>query len=87
VAALVSPGFGAGWSSWNTERPEMLFDPGIVELVEQQKWQELETYARLKYPDAYLGGMQDLQVWWLHEGTEFIITEYDGNETLEIKTR
>jgi hypothetical protein len=37
VAVLYSPGFGAGWYSWNSEHPEILFDPALVELVEQEK--------------------------------------------------
>jgi hypothetical protein len=85
VAVLISPGYGAGWSSWNTEKEELLFDPGIVELVEHAKWEELEMFVTLKYPGIYAGGMRDLEVKWLPVGTEFDIKEYDGAETLEIK--
>ena len=85
VAVLVSPGYGAGWSSWNTEKEELLFDPSIVELVEHNKWEELEMFVKLKYPNIYTGGMRDLEVKWLPVGTEFDIKEYDGAETLEIK--
>jgi hypothetical protein len=85
VAVLVSPGHGAGWSTWNTEHEEILFDPAIVEFVEHNKWEELEVYVKLKYPDIFIGGMQDLQVEWLPEGTEFIIEEYDGSEKLQVK--
>jgi hypothetical protein len=35
VAVLVSPGFGAGWSTWNSSYPELLFDPVVVDLVEK----------------------------------------------------
>jgi hypothetical protein len=30
--------------------------------------------------------MRDLEIEWLPEGTEFVINEYDGSETLEIKS-
>jgi acetyl-CoA acetyltransferase len=30
VAILYSPGFGAGWSTWNSYSNEMIFDPDIV---------------------------------------------------------
>ena len=30
VAVVYSPGFGAGWYTWNLESPEILFDPNIV---------------------------------------------------------
>lgn len=85
VAVLYSPGFGAGWSTWNSEFPEMLFDPAIVKLVETNKWEELETYATLKYPGAYLGGMRDLTVAWVTVGTLFRVEEYDGSESIEYK--
>ena len=85
VAVLVSPGFGAGWSTWNTEYEELLFDPGIVDLVEQKNWQELGTYVTLKYPDIYQGGMENLEIQWVPQGAEFVIDEYDGAESLKLK--
>lgn len=83
VAVLYSPGYGAGWSSWNQEVPEILFDPAIVELVEAKKWEELKTFIPLKYPDIYAGGLEDLQIEWLPEGTQFVVNEYDGNESIQ----
>jgi hypothetical protein len=85
VAVLYSPDFGAGWYTWNYQYPEILFDPAIVEFVEKEKWAELETYVILKYPEIYKGGMTDLRVEWIPEGTEFKVTEYDGNESIEYK--
>jgi len=85
VAVLVSPGHGAGWSTWNNEHEEILFDPAIVEFVEHNQWEELEVYVKLKYPTIYSGGMRDLQIEWVPEGTEFIIEEYDGSERLQTK--
>jgi hypothetical protein len=84
VAVLYSPGYGAGWYSWNLEHPEIVFDSAIVKLVESEKFNELETYMTLKYPDMYLGGMRDLVIKWLPLGTKFRIDEYDGNESVEI---
>jgi hypothetical protein len=85
VAVLYSPGFGAGWSTWNQERPEILFDPAIVKFVEKDQWAELETYVTLKYPDIYKGGMKDLAIAWVPEGTLFRVNEYDGSESIELK--
>ena len=85
VAVLVSPGFGAGWSTWNTEYEELLFDPGIVDLVEKKNWQELGTYVTLKYPDIYQGGMENLEIQWVPQGAQFVIEEYDGAESLKLK--
>ncbi len=85
VAVLYSPGFGAGWSTWNQEVPDLMFDPAIVKFVETDQWAEMETYVSLKYPGIYKGGMKDLAVAWLPVGTEFQINEYDGAESIEIK--
>jgi len=85
VAVLYSPGFGAGWSTWNKEVPELVFDPAIVKFVETDQWAEMETYVSLKYPGIYKGGTKDLAVAWLPVGTEFQINEYDGAESIEIK--
>jgi len=85
VAVLYSPGFGAGWSTWNKGVPEIVFDPAVVEFVEKEQWAELTTYVTLKYPGLYTGGMDSLAVAWLPVGTNFRIGEYDGAESIEIK--
>jgi hypothetical protein len=85
VAVLYSPGFGAGWYTWNTDTPEILFDPAIVKFVEKKQFDKLATYVTLKYPDIYKGGMGDLQVEWIPEGTLFKVNDYDGSESIELK--
>lgn len=85
VAVLYSPGFGAGWYTWNNGLPELIFDSTIVKFVETEQWAEMETYVTLKYPGIYKGGMKELAVAWLPVGTEFRISEYDGAESIEIK--
>jgi len=85
VAVLYSPGFGAGWSTWNRGVPEILFDPAIVKFIEHDQMAELTTYVTLKYPGLYTGGMKDLSVAWVSVGTEFRISEYDGAESIELK--
>ena len=85
VAVLYSPGYGAGWFTWNTDTPEILFDPAIVELVEQEKWEELQSYVVLKYPNIYSGGLRDLRIRWIPVGTQFHVNEYDGSETIETR--
>jgi hypothetical protein len=83
VAVLVSPGYGAGWSTWNQGYPEILFDPAMVKLVEQDKKDELRVYVELKYPEICKLGMDDLEVQWVREGKQFRVVEYDGNEGIE----
>ena len=86
VAVLISPGFGAGWSTWNYRYPEILFDPQVVDLVLNYKGSDLvpriEMVCETKYPEGYFGGAEDLQVRWLDPGERFLINEYDGSESL-----
>jgi hypothetical protein len=83
VAVLYSPGFGAGWSTWNLTFPECVFDPEIVEMLEKEVDRyEIAQFAEQKYgDDFYSGGADDLQIVWIPEGTKFIINEYDGSES------
>jgi hypothetical protein len=85
VAVLYSPDYGAGWYTWNTEHQDMLFDPTVVMFVESGDLDKVEAYATLKWPEAYIGGLRDLRVEWIPEGTAFKINEYDGNESIEIR--
>jgi hypothetical protein len=85
VAILYSPGFGAGWSTWNHTMPELLFEPAIAQFVVDEKFDELQTYVALKYPEIYTGGMMDLVVEWVPEGVLFKVNEYDGSESIEIR--
>ena len=99
VAVLISPGFGSGWSTWNLNYPQMLFDPVIVELLLNCKEGEeafvtdqIEAHVEANYPDAcILGlkddilGLKDLKVQWVPVGTEFIVDEYDGSEWIVFK--
>jgi hypothetical protein len=85
VAVLYSPGYGAGWSTWNPDYPEMVFDPGLVDLVLEGNDEKILAYVTLKWPTAFMGGVDDIQVDWLLEGTDFVIEEYDGAETVVLR--
>ena len=84
VAVLYSPEFGAGWYTWNQAYPELLFDPAMVKLVEKGQYDELATYVELKYPGIYTGGLKNLKVEWIKEGSQFRVVEYDGSESIEV---
>lgn len=83
VAVLYSPGWGAGWHSWNTDNRECLFDPDIVDLVLASKRDEARRLAESKWPDGFWNGADGLQVTWMSENTPFVVREYDGNESIE----
>lgn len=92
VAVLYSPGFGSGWYSWNTEYPELLFDVTVVEyLLSDEKTmtrEELERYLEDKYPEIYISSNLDtLRVYWVPQGEEFRIDEYDGSEGVVTRSK
>lgn len=83
IAVLVSPGFGAGWSTWNNDIASV-FDPEMVQAVLDGDYAEAERIAARNYPDAYMGGVENLTVEWVPKGSRFEIREYDGSESLHI---
>ena len=68
-------------------RLAMMFDPQIADIRDQDApdWQnKARAIALVKYPDAYLGGLEALEVRWLPVGTQFRVIEYDGHEQVEV---
>lgn len=99
VAVLISRGYGAGWSTWNSDCPECLYHPDIVKLVRQwQKQIAFPTYddkqgleavvtpvAKELFGEEFCAlGANGLDIEWLAPGTLFQIEEYDGAESLRI---
>lgn len=83
VAVLISPGYGAGWYTANPEYPSILWDPTLVHmLLEGRPFHEMKKYVETHYPDVYWGGLRDLTVQWIPEGTRFRVAEYDGSESI-----
>lgn len=83
VAVLVSPGFGAGWSTWNRGLGDRaIFSPGIVNAILDGHDPAMNVAA--EFPDSYQGGVSTLTVQWLPIGTLFQIAEYDGSESITV---
>jgi len=82
VGVLISPGYGSGFSTWGYPT-EAIFNPTLIELVENEKFQEAIDYCEKTWPEEYSGGVSDLVVAWVPEGTKFRIDEYDGSEFIE----
>ena len=82
TAVLVSPGFGAGFSTWN--KPEMAVDFDLIEAFLSGDKTRFTYILLEKYENAYDGGVEDLEVQWVDEGKKFRVEEYDGNESLEV---
>ena len=87
VAVLYSPDFGAGWYTWHSIA-ELLFDPKVVEMVmDKTSAETIELYCKTVYGDHYYGGASELEVAWVPPGTEFVIEDYDGNESITFKDK
>ena len=86
VAVLYSPGYGAGWYTWDVPL-EGVFHSELVEAVERDAEEDelVQIATRLFGEDHYYGGARDLNICWIPEGTQFQIEEYDGNESIILK--
>ena len=91
VAVLYSPGFGAGWTTWCSDRTlhdPMTFDSRLVDLVLAGRQDQIthvyleEIWGITSDDYIYMGGVHDLEVAWLDPGTAFEINEYDGSESI-----
>lgn len=83
VAVLVSPGYGAGWSTWADDPEAAVFAPDVVAWVERGKPDDgsVDAFAE-KY--GYTGGLPSVEIEWVAKGERFTIDEYDGSEGLTI---
>ena len=89
VAVIYSPQHGAGWYSWHRIE-ELLFDPELVDMIERgADAEEVEDYCRKHHDDenkiTYWGGVDDLAIKWIPEGSIFRISEYDGAEDIVLQ--
>lgn len=88
VAILYSPGFGAGWFTWNTDYPQLMFHPQLVEWAEKGLPEDidLEEWCKQEFNSEYIyvGGWSNITVYWMTQGTIFRINEYDGSESIEV---
>lgn len=78
VAAIISPGYGAGWSSWNKGVNPM--DKRYAELILQKEISKAKELA--KNEGFYEGGLDKAEIVWVPEGWLFYITDTDGSEEL-----
>jgi hypothetical protein len=88
VAVIVSPGFGAGWSTWaHTAGDEAaVFAPDVIAWIESGRTNPPNAYALFAEKYGYTGGLGAAVIEWVDVGTRFEISEYDGSEDLRILT-
>lgn len=83
MKVLISPGYGAGWSTWNS--PEMAVDERLIEAFENGISEEgmKQLCEELGY-ESYMGGFEDLEIVEVPSGSLFKIRVYDGYESIEV---
>lgn len=90
VAVLISPGYGAGWSTdCDVEICDsILFDPDVVAWVEGGKVGPLpDMTAKYGYDqDFFTDAAKTLVIKWVPVGTQFRIEEYDGFESIHFES-
>ena len=90
------------WAN-DKDREFLLFDRGLVELVFEKEaayesrddeWQKIDKsfddvaeYLHANNRDIYTGGWAGVYVKWMDPGTEFIVEEYDGSESLRYRDK
>jgi hypothetical protein len=67
-----------------------MFDPQLVDMIERgAAAEEVQNYCEEHYQNehgtAYWGGVDDLVIKWIPEGSIFRIDEYDGAETIVLQ--
>jgi hypothetical protein len=84
MKVLISPGYGAGWSTW--EGADLATDPRLIKAFERgiSALEMQELCADLGYGDVYMGGFKNLTIVEVPKGTIFRIKEYDGFESIEV---
>lgn len=91
---IYSPGFGAGWSTWNDEekRNFLALDPVLAEMAEAGATSdEAEAYIKKSLGldnDDYICmlGWEGIKTLEIPSGTLFMINEYDGSESIQLQT-
>lgn len=84
---LYSPYFGAGWYTWNTDYPDCITNPEIIDMVEGGVSSKLIKYrAKELWPNGYWDGARNLEIREIEEGIPFRIEEYDGSESVKLQS-
>ena len=85
VAILYSPWYWAWWYTWNYEHKELIFHPKLVQMVENNKQNEIDDEwlkENLWLEWIYCWWVSDLQIEWIEEWARFRIDDYDWSESV-----
>lgn len=89
VGVAYSPGYGAGWTTWDYDDKVSPLNPFVivailfdrVDAIVNASDDDKETYLGSR--DMYMGGARYLTIAWVPIGTMFRVHEYDGYESVE----
>ena len=83
MKVLISPKYGAGWSTWNYI--DLAFDPDIIQAFEAglDKEDMRKFIISLGYEEPFMDGYDQCEIVEIPRGTLFRIKEYDGSEYIE----
>ena len=90
MKVLISPGFGAGWSTWNElgmatdVRIIDAFEHGVSEDEMKQLCVDLGYTGGFEGTTPFMGGFDELEIVEVPAGKLFQIREYDGSEYIEV---
>lgn len=94
IKILYSPWFGDGFYTWNKEYPAVLKDKFIIDLVEKDKSEDeslsdetvkkICKYLNKNYSGFHTGGVEDLCIQEIPEGTKFRIDQDRWDESIII---
>ena len=81
VAVIINTNYGAGWSTWNKQYPQSLFDPECVRSILSGE-RNHEEIAKEKWDAGFWKG-ENSHVVWIPASTKFIVNVYDGWESIK----
>lgn len=89
TAVLISPGYGYGWSSWNSDNAEfLLHDRLLCQYVLDRDYDKVRGRCdAVLGEDEVYGDLLDLVVVWVPTGAPFYVHEYDGSERIVTEFR
>ena len=88
IEILISPGYGAGWSTWNENYSiNLAVDKKIIDYFKTHKYSsihDLRSFMQsIGYDErVYYGGWNNIKIMTVPKNCKFRIEEYDGSESL-----
>ena len=69
VGVIISRGWGSGFHTWNAPL-EAIFNPQLIELSENENYDEATEFVKKTYPKGSVYGVETLCVEGVEEGKE-----------------